>query len=193
MRRLTYYVATTIDGFIAAPDGSFGFFPADDRADEMAEFLTSRYPETVPTHVREHMGLDLPGNRCFDTVVMGHGTYRPALDIGVTSPYRHLRQYVVSTALTESPDPEVELVPGDPAGLVRRLKREEGLGIWLAGGGRLAGALLPEIDELIVKRYPLVIGTGIPVFTAQFQPRAFELTDTRVFGGGAVVLSYTRA
>ncbi|MFG3013690.1 hypothetical protein ACGFZB_25230 [Streptomyces cinerochromogenes] len=41
-----------------------------------------------------------------------------------------------------------------------------GLDIWLCGGGRLAGTLWPEIDELLIKTYPVVAGTGIPVWPA---------------------------
>ncbi|GLW97698.1 dihydrofolate reductase family protein [Microtetraspora sp. NBRC 16547] len=189
MRKLTYYVATTIDGFIADPDGGFGFFP---EAEDMARFLNSAQPETVPTAFRGPAGLEGVANKRFDTVLMGRGTYQPALDAGITSPYGHLRQYVVSTTIAEITDPEVELVTGDPVELVRRLKQEDGLGIWLCGGGKLAGTLLPEIDELIIKRYPVVIGAGIPVFSAPFQPQLFDLVDTRTFSNGAVVLTYTK-
>lgn len=126
-------------------------------------------------------------------LVMGRGTYRPALEIGVTSPYRHLRQYVVSSTLSEIADPEVTLVSGDPLGLVRRLKAEDGLDIWLCGGGVLAGLLLPEIDELVVKCYPVVAGAGIPAFPAEFHPRRFGLTGSRTFGNGTLVLTYARA
>ncbi|GGY96640.1 dihydrofolate reductase family protein [Streptomyces nitrosporeus] len=92
---------------------------------------------------------------------MGLGSYRPAYDNGITSPYAHLRQYVVSTTLDREVDPAVTVVGRDPLGLVRALKKEEGgLDIWLCGGGKLAGVLLPELDEMIVKSYPVVAGAG---------------------------------
>ena len=34
----------------------------------------------------------------------------------------------------------------------------------MIGGGALAGALYPEIDQLIIKLAPLTIGAGIPLF-----------------------------
>ena len=189
MRTLTYYVGMSLDGYIAASDGSFDFFPVDQA---VLDFIAAEYPETLPSHVRAHLGVTAPGTR-FDTVVMGRATYAPALQVGITSPYAHLRQYVASTTLPAGSDPQVTVVP-DPLGLVRRLKQEDGAGIWLAGGGRLAGALLDEIDELVIKRYPVVVGAGIPAIAAD-HPTALplEITDERTLVGGSTVSTYTRA
>lgn len=189
MPTLTYYVGVTLDGFIAAPDGSFDFFPVD--APVLA-FIAEHYPETLPTAARAQLGVTAPGTR-FDTVVMGRGTYAPALRTGTTSPYAHLRQHVVSTTLPDDTDPEVAFSASDPVELVRRLKRESGLGVWLAGGGRLAGAVLDEIDELVVKRYPLVLGSGVPVVAGGgTTPRPFTVTDVTDLPGGTTVTTYLR-
>jgi dihydrofolate reductase len=189
VRTLTYYVGMSLDGYIAAPDGSFDFFPVNQA---VLDFIAAEYPETLPSHVRAHLGVTAPGTR-FDTVVMGRATYAPALEAGITSPYAHLRQYVAATTLPAGSDPQVTVVP-DPLGLVRRLKQEDGAGIWLAGGGRLAGALLDEIDELVIKRYPVVVGAGIPAIAADHATALpFEITDERTLVGGSTVSTYTRA
>jgi dihydrofolate reductase len=189
VRALTYYVGMSLDGYIAAPDGSFDFFPVNQA---VLDFIAAEYPETLPSHVRAHLGVTAPGTR-FDTVVMGRATYAPALQAGITSPYAHLRQYVASTTLPAGSDPQVTVVP-DPLGLVRELKQEDGAGIWLAGGGRLAGALLDEIDELVIKRYPVVVGAGIPAIAADHATALpFETTDERTLVGGGTVTTHIRA
>ncbi|MFH8572432.1 dihydrofolate reductase family protein [Streptomyces sp. NPDC017993] len=194
MRRLVYYVGVTIDGYIAGPGGEFDFLPVGDeeQAAAYAAWINARYPETVPTFMRPAHGLTETPNLHFDTVVMGLGTYRPALDAGITSPYAHLRQYVVSTTLKQEPDTDVTVVDSDPLTLVRNLKQEEGQDIWLCGGGRLAGALLPEIDELIIKSYPVVIGSGVPVFDGEFNPTLFKVTDRKSFANDATTTWFTR-
>lgn len=189
VRALTYYVGMSLDGFIAAPDGSIDTFPI---TEDVMEFIAASYPETLPTPVREQLGLTAPGTH-FDTVVMGRNTYTPALEAGIRSPYAHLDQYVVSTTLPASPDPQPHVVPGDPVGLVRRLKHQPGAGVWLAGGGRLAGALLGEIDGLVIKRYPVVLGVGIPAsMTDRSYLLSFELVDDLTLPGGTTVTTYTR-
>jgi dihydrofolate reductase len=187
LRKLVYYVGTTIDGFIAAPDGSFDFFPV---TPDVVDFITAAYPDTLPTHVREQLGVDVP-NPNFDVGVQGRATFQAALDIGVTSPYAHLRQYVVSTGY-ESADPAVEVISTDVVERIRELKAEDGKDIYLIGGSRLAGSLLAEIDSIVLKVYPVVAGAGIPLFTADFNPTSFRLTGTRTLDGGTVVLSYDR-
>ncbi|MGV9313826.1 dihydrofolate reductase family protein [Streptomyces sp. NPDC003691] len=198
MRKLVYYVGVTLDGRIAGPGGEYEFFPQGDeqRRVEYSAAMSAAYPETVPTAFREASGVAGLPNRHFDTVVMGLGTYRPGLDAGMPSPYAHLRQYVVSSTLDPATaGPEVTVVPGDPLGLVRRLKREEGgdgLGIWLCGGGKLAGAVLPEIDELVLKSYPVIAGAGIPLVGGGFDPVLFDPVQRTLFENGVCVTRFVR-
>lgn len=190
MRKLIYFVGVSLDGYIAGPGGEYDFYPV---AEEMWEFVNARYPESVPVHIRPHFGMPVgEPNKEWDTVVMGRGTYEPALSAGIASPYPHLKQYVVSATLDRVDDPEVELVPSDPVGLVRRLKQEDGKDIWLCGGGQLAGALVDEIDALIIKSYPVVAGAGISAFTGNFRPTAFTPVRRREFGNGAQITWFER-
>ncbi|WP_410643041.1 dihydrofolate reductase family protein [Amycolatopsis sp. lyj-346] len=188
MRKLVYFTGTTIDGVIAGPGGETDFHPLDP---DMVAHVRAEFPETMPTHIRPRVGIaaDTPNQR-YDTVVMGRGTYAVPLAEGVTSPYAHLRQYVVSRSLSRLADPAVTLVPGDPLALVRQLKTEEGLDIWLCGGGDLAGQLLPEIDELVVKSYPVVAGGGVPMFSGGFGPRGFTPVEVLTFGHGGTITTY---
>ncbi|MFF7391562.1 dihydrofolate reductase family protein [Streptomyces scabiei] len=196
MRKLVYYVGVSLDGRIAGPGGEFDFFPQGDeqQAAAYSTWMNALHPETVPTAYRAAVGVADAPNRRFDTVVMGLGTYRPAFDNGITSPYAHLRQYVVSSTLAPDTDPAVTVVPSDPLTLVRELKAEKstGLDIWLCGGGRLAGTLLPEIDELLIKTYPVVVGTGIPMVDGAFDPTAFDTAERTAFPNGVTFTRLTR-
>ncbi|MFG2604584.1 dihydrofolate reductase family protein [Streptomyces sp. NPDC048514] len=192
MRKLTYFIACSLDGFIGDEHGDA---TAMHRFldEEYIQFLTAEFPETLPTHVREQLGIGGMENKRFDTVVQGRASYQVALDEGITSPYGHLRQYVASRRLGESPDPAVEIIADDLAGRVRALKAEEGgAGIYLCGGSRVAGELLDEIDELVIKSYPLVYGTGMPMFATGLDIKEFTLDEVRVFANGVVVRTCTR-
>ncbi|MGA4800669.1 dihydrofolate reductase family protein [Streptomyces lavendulocolor] len=193
MRKLTYFVACSIDGFIGDPGGDassmFRF-----AGDGYLAWLSSEYPETLPVPGREAVGIAGVENRHFDTVIQGRGSYQLGLDADLPSPYGHLREIVVSRSLKDSPHPNVEIVAGDIVGRVRELKAEDGgLGIWLCGGSVVAGQLLDEVDELVIKTYPQVYGTGMPMFGGgDFSVTDFALDAVRSFDNGVVVRWYSR-
>ncbi|MFE7815007.1 dihydrofolate reductase family protein [Streptomyces sp. NPDC057433] len=192
MRKLTYFIACSIDGFIGDPEGDASAMMrlVDE---ELLAFIKEEHPETLPTHGRRPLGIDDLPNRRFDTVVQGRASYDIALKEGITSPYAHLREYVASRTLKESPDPNVEIIGDDLVGRVRELKAEDGeLGIYLCGGSALAGELLGEIDELVIKTYPIVQGAGMPMFGAGFSVTEFALESVRTFRNGVLVRTYSR-
>lgn len=192
MRKLTYFVACSIDGFIGDPHGDASSMMRYVDA-EFLEFLKTEYPETVSAEGRAALGFHGAENQKFDTVIQGRGSYQVGLDAGVTSPYGHLREYVASRSLDTSPDPNVHLITDDLVGAVRALKAEEGgLGIWLCGGSQLAGDLLDEVDELVIKTYPQVYGSGMPMFGTDFTVTDFTLDSVRTFGNGVLVRKYSR-
>lgn len=192
MRKLVYYVAMTLDGYIAGPDGAdpsgADYFPL---TSDVVQYIVEHYPETLPGPARAALGIDSPG-QTFDTVLEGRASYEIGLAAGLTDAYPHLRHLVFSTTL-ESRDPDVEIVRSDALERVRALKAEEGKDLWLVGGGTLAHSLLPEIDRLVLKQNRSVIGTGIPLFDGPFQPHMFRPVDETLLDSGLRVLTYDRA
>ncbi|MGW6458343.1 dihydrofolate reductase family protein [Streptomyces sp. NPDC055078] len=191
MRKLSYFIAASIDGFIGAPGGAADFFTDFVRGDFL-EYLSKEVPDTLPTAARQAFGVDAAPNTEYDTIIQGRASYQLALDIGITSPYAHLREYVASRSIGRSPDPNVRIVSGDLVAAVGELKREEGLGIYLCGGADLAGQLRDEVDELVIKTYPVVLGAGMPMFAADFRVDEFTLESLRSFDNGVVVRKYRR-
>jgi dihydrofolate reductase len=193
MRKLVYYVATTIDGFIAPPGGGdpsgepyFAVTP------DLVAFIVENYPETLPAPARAAMGIDGPG-RAFDTVLEGRASYEIGLAAGLTDAYPHLRHLVFSTSMSDLPGPAVEMVRENALDRVRALKAHDGLDLWLVGGGTLAHSLLPEIDRLVLKVNPWVIGAGIPLFAGAFSPTTFRAVGEKELAGGVRVVTYDRA
>lgn len=189
MRNLVYYIALSIDGKIAGPNHEIAFYPS---GDEYEKWMFTEFPDVIPTHFREAVGIaDVPIKR-FDTVLLGGTTYEIGLELGPPSPYAHLRQYVFSRSLKQA-HPDIELVAADPVAKVRELKAEKSdKDIYLAGGGELAGLLLDEIDQLVIKYYPVVAGDGIDGFGSTFKPTEFALTGTKTFDSGNAVFYYDK-
>jgi len=186
MRKLIYYVACTVDGFIAREDGSFDCFLME--GEHFADLLES-FPETIPGHLRDALEVSA-ANKLFDAVLMGRATYEVGLKIGVTNPYPQMEQYVFSRTMEESPDENVTLIKGDAVAAVRELKKHTGKDIWLCGGGELAATLFPEIDELILKMNPVLLGTGIPLFSGTVGQNVLEPAESKSYHNGFMLLRY---
>ncbi len=189
MRDLVYYIATTLDGFIARQDGSFEDFRWDD---EFGADLLATYPETFPVHLRggEFARAD---NRRFDAVLMGRKTYEVGLREGRTSPYPTLDQYVFSRTMDGSPDAAVALVSESALDVVAELKQESGRAIWICGGSGLATTLFEAglVDELIIKLNPVVFGAGIPLLGKSLDAQPLDLVKSSAYPSGHVLLNYT--
>lgn len=184
MRSLVYYVASSLDGFIAGPGGDTSTFPVNP---ETLSALFTRLPETCPHHARQQLGVSASAAR-FDTVLMGRRTHEPALAAGLTSAYPHLRQIVV-THRDLPTDPTVETWSGDLDARITALKAEDGDDIWLCGGGALASQLVDHIDELQIKLNPIILGEGVPLFAAT-QPHTWALRSMEELPGGVALLTY---
>ena len=171
MRKLKYHVATTLDGFIAHQDHTIDGFVAE--GEHVTDYLESLRND-------------------YDIVLMGRRTYEFGFQFGVTNPYPWMKQYVLSRTMEASPDPNVELVSQDMIAFVRELKVGTGRDIYLCGGAHLAGTLIVEglVDEIILKLNPVVFGSGIPLFSKVIKQTDLELTDSKVYGNGVVLLRY---
>ncbi|MEX2401196.1 MAG: dihydrofolate reductase family protein [Rhodothermales bacterium] len=171
MAELVYYVASTLDGFIAHEDGSFDGFEWDDEV--VSDFFSD---------LKE-----------FGTVLMGRKTYEVGLREGKTSPYPSMRQVVFSRTMEGSPDAAVELVRDDVVEFVRACKFRAAAPIWLCGGSEVASLLANSglIDRVTVKLNPVVFGPGIPIFRENIDQMKLDLQSTKSYDCGIVLLDYT--
>lgn len=189
MRDLTYYVAVSLDGRISGPDDDFSAFPVEG---DHVEAIVRDWRDTLPAPALQAMGLVADRSR-FDAVVMGWGTYAAGFPHGVVNPYPHLDQVVATRAHAGHAFPDGVRTTTDPVAEVRRLKAQDGAGIWLCGGGLLADALADEVDRLVLKVNPVVLGEGPSLFAGRYRTRRFERTAVTAYGSGVVVTEYARA
>ena len=191
MRKLVYFVAVSVDGFIASPTGAFDFFPME------GDHITAQIqelPETLPRHVRQMLGIPDEAAR-FGAVVMGSKTYEPARAEGIRDPYAPLETVVFSRRLPAAAEGRLRITADDPVAVVRALKAASGGDVWLCGGGELAATLASEIDELVLKVNPVLAGDGVRLMGGGFEPRRLTLRHRRAFESGVTWLTFdvTRA
>jgi dihydrofolate reductase len=148
---VVYYVAVSLDGFIAGANDDISWldpYPATDIGYD--EFIAA-----------------------IDGLVMGRRTYEIVRRLGEW-PYGSRPTAVASRRpLADAPE-GVFAVHGTPAEMLAALEtRGAGQHIWLEGGGDLAGQFLRDglIDTLELGIIPVLLGHGVPLFGGAAVPK----------------------
>lgn len=172
MKKVTLYIAASLDGFIAGKDGSVDWLPVPVEGGE--DYGYAAFLETV------------------DTLVMGRKTYEQVRMFGPW-PYGGRRCVVFSGTRGGQRDECAELVEGDIAAWVRELKEGDGEGgIWLVGGAEVIAACLAGevVDEIILTTVPVLLGEGIRLFPETTWMTRLRLEGVQSFADGLVQLRY---
>ena len=183
MRRVTYAMGVSLDGYIVGPDGSFDWTTPD--------------PDVFRFWIEDIRAVDvhLLGRRLYETMLYWEtAEQNGSLDeaelewVGLWNP---LPKVVFSTTLT-AVEGNARLVSGDVAGEIRRLQAEPGDGEIAIGGATLAAqaAAAGLIDEYRAMVHPVLVGGGIPFFPRSEQRVDLELLETRTFNSKFVYLRY---
>jgi dihydrofolate reductase len=173
MRKILYYVATSIDGYISGPDEDVRMFTAD--GDGINQYLAD---------LKE-----------FDTVIMGRKTYEFGYKFGLKPgqlAYPHMKHLIFSDTLKfEKPDKNLEVRELDIK-IIEELQKEDGSDIYLCGGGALAGWLLDheKIDILKIKLNPIILGDGVRIFGKSDKPIYLELLNTACYNDELHIITY---
>lgn len=169
-RKIILYIAVSLDGYIARPDGRV------DWLDNVSE---------------EDLGYE-DFVRSIGGVAMGRTTYEQMLSFG-PYPYSGMEGFVFTTARTGR-DENVEFVD-DVRGFVDRVRAEGGKDVWLVGGSRLIHSFMEAgaVDRFILHVIPVLLGEGIPLFRAPRSEQRVELRECRSFPNGVIRLTYEPA
>lgn len=162
MRRLRYQVASSLDGYIAGPNGEFDW-------------------------IVEAPDIDFAAlNAQFDTLVMGRKTFEVAG--GAMEPGK--QAVVYSRTLRPEDHRGVTIVNSDPVEHVRALKEQPGKDIWLWGGGELfrtmlEGGVVDTVEPAVV---PILLGEGVPLLPTTKLRTRLQLTSHRLYEKSGIVL-----
>ncbi len=171
MRKLILYIASSLDGYIAAPGDDLKFL-----------------------HLVQKEGEDYGYNgfyKTVDTVIIGRKTYDWVLK-EVGSPPHPNKQTFVITKTARAAESNTIFYTGDLKDLVMRLKSREGLNIYCDGGAEIVNELLKDrlIDEMVISIIPVLLGEGTRLFKGGMPGQEMELIKSKQFDTGLIQLHY---
>ena len=175
MRRIVYYVASSVDGFISGNNGDISGFAYAQESTGVKQYFE-----------------DL---QAYDTVIMGKTTYEFGYQYGLEPgalAYPHMDHYIFSNSLElNKKDKRLKICPLDIE-IIKSLKSENGKDIYLCGGGIFAKWLLEHqlIDHLKIKLNPVLLGSGIGLFGEGGSQCQLELIEGKTYSEGLQIITY---
>lgn len=175
MRKISLFIATSIDGYIAKSNDDLSFLKLVEKEGE--DYGYAKFTNTI------------------DTLIIGRKTYDYVLKEIGSSHYDNGQRDVY--VITRNPKPNVGRInfyTGDLVDLVKKLKSENGKDIYCDGGAEVINELLKYdlIDEYIISVIPVLLGSGTRLFKDGRPEQLLELLTTKVFDTGLVQLHYKR-
>ncbi len=106
-----------------------------------------------------------------------------------------VKKYVVSNNSEFEPSwKNTELISGNIVEKLKKLKNDNGPNLHVWGSSSLVHTLLMHdlVDELWLKIYPVILGSGKRLFSEASVPAAFKIVDSAVSPLGVIVANYQR-
>ena len=169
--KVSVFVGTSLDGFIARRDGTFDFLPADGGEPHgYKEFIAS-----------------------VDTIVMGRNTFETVLSMP-SWPYGEKPVVVLSSKpidLSVVVGAVIQQMSGDPADIVSKLAATGARHLYIDGGDTIQRFLRAAlVNRIIITRVPVLIGDGIPLFSTLPHDIRLHHISTKQFPSGLVSSEY---
>jgi dihydrofolate reductase len=182
MRRLILQTGISLDGYVAALDGSHPWNDAG--GGEGGDPAIKRWILDSVSAAGAHL--------------MGRVTYEEMATAWPTStsdfarPMNEIPKVVFSRTLERADWPETRIASGDLAEEVGRLKQEPGADLIAYGGARLDQALsrLGLVDEYRLMLQPAALGAGLPLFQGLAEPLQLELIEATTYRTGLAIHIY---
>ena len=173
MKKIIYYVAVSLDGYIAGVN------------DDISKFVPSG-------HGVEKYLTDLQN---FETVIMGRRTYEFGYQFGLIPgqpAYPHMEHHIFSETLKIDKLAKNVQIEKKSIERIKEIIDKSKTDIYLCGGGQFAGWLLDNglIDILKLKLNPIILGDGIPLFGNSKASLSGLLIEKESFDDGLEILTY---
>lgn len=168
--RLSAFVGTSLDGFIARRNGDYDFLPADGgESHGYEEFIAS-----------------------VDTILIGRNTFEVVLKLP-NWPYADKHVVVLSHSPLDlsGVGGSVEQLSGEPATIVQTLAAMNAEHVYVDGGITVQEFLrVGLIHDLTITHVPVLIGDGIPLFGSVPEDIRLRHLGTRQYKSGLVTSQY---
>ncbi len=194
MRKLVVLSFMTLDGVMQAPGG-----PEEDPTGGFKHggWVAGYFDDFLGRVMVKQMikPFDLLLGRKTYEIFAAHWPYVKSKEDPIAAGINRAKKYVASKTLKKLGWSNSQLIKGDVAKEVKKLKEQDGPEIQVHGSGSLIQTLLKHdlVDELWLKIFPITLGRGKRLFAEGTIPVGFKLLESETLPTGVIIASYARA
>jgi len=187
MRKLIFFMHTSLDGFVAGPNGEMNWITVNEEIFDFVGTMTDKADTALYGRVTYEMMQGYWPTAGDDPGASKHDKEHSAW-------YNKVSKIVLSTTMSEKGLTNTTVISGQLEEKINKIKKEGDRDILIFGSPRASHSLLALglIDEFWLFVNPVLIGQGIPLFKNVKEKIALNLMQTKTFPGGVIALHYQK-
>lgn len=185
MRNLIFFMHTSLDGFVAGPNGEMNWIKFDDALFDFVGTMTALSDTALYGRVTYEMMQSYWPEAGKQPNASKH-------DIEHSTWYNNVSKVVLSKTL-QSDGLHSTIVIGDRLSeQITKIKQQEGKNIIIFGSPSASRSLLNEglVDEFWLFVNPIILGQGMPLFKDITGTTKLKLIESKTFACGVIALHY---
>jgi len=185
MRKLIFFMHTSLDGFVAGPKGEMNWIKVDDELFDFVGTMTDQSDTALYGRVTYQMMENY-------WPTAGDQPNASKHDIEHSTWYNKVPKVVLSRTLNESDLKNTKVFNDHLAENINQLKQQEGKNIIIFGSPSASNSILKVglVDEFWIFVNPILLGQGMPLFKDITQSIHLRLIESKTFNNGVIALHY---
>jgi dihydrofolate reductase len=188
MRNLIFFMHTSLDGFVAGPNGEMNWIKVDEALFDFVATMTAQADTALYGRVTYEMMQSYWPKAGEQPNATKHDKEHSAW-------YNKVSKVVLSKTISEKGLDNTTIISGQLTDNINKIKKQDGKNILIFGSPGASQSLLNEglIDEFWLFVNPIILGQGMPLFKDITGTTKLKLVDSKTFACGVIALHYEKS
>jgi dihydrofolate reductase len=187
MRNLILFMHTSLDGFVAGPNGALDWAKVDDEIFDFVASMTDKADTALYGRVTYEMMQSYWPTAAAQPNASKHDKEHAAW-------YKKVSKIVLSKTISEKGLDNTTVIRDHLADHINKIKNQAGKNILIFGSPGASHSLLSRnlIDGFWLFINPILLGQGVPLFKGVTETTTLKLIETKIFSCGVIALHYEK-
>ena len=188
MRNLIFFMHTSLDGFVAGPNGEMDWIKVDEEMFDFVATMTDRADTALYGRVTYEMMQSYWPKAGEQPNASKHDKEHSAW-------YNKVSKIVLSKTISEKGLDNTIVISDHLADNINKIKKRDGKNILIFGSPGASQSLLNQglIDEFWLFVNPIILEQGMPLFKDITGTTKLKLVESKTFACGVIALHYEKS